>query len=252
MDFKLANKTCLVTGASSGIGRATAVALATEGARVVVAARSLDSLRDVIDAVSAISARPPLGVSVDLTAPEGPRRVLRALEADTLRVDILVNNAGASQPLDRWDDDDAWERGFALNFQAARRVTQMLAPAMLERGWGRIINMSGAVAAKAFNAATPAKAALESWSKAAAAQFAPKGVTVNCVAPGRINSPQILDRLHPSETERRDFIRQNIPMGRFGEPEEAAALIAFLASDRASFITGVTIPVDGGALRPGL
>ncbi|PIK73386.1 hypothetical protein CS379_08730 [Methylobacterium frigidaeris] len=136
-----------------------------------------------------------------------------------------------------------------MNFLAARRLTEALAPAMLERGWGRIVNVSGAVVAKNFNAATPAKAALESWSKAAAATFASRGVTVNCVAPGRINSPQILDRLHPTEEARRAYIAQNIPAGRFGEPREAAALIAFLASEVAGYITGTTIPIDGGALR---
>jgi 3-oxoacyl-[acyl-carrier protein] reductase len=252
VDLKLANKTCLVTGASTGIGRAAAIALAHEGARIAVAARSARSLEDVVGAVAAVSADTPLAIAVDLAAPEGFGLVLEALASAGLQVDVLVNNAGGSRPLDRWDDDDAWDAGFALNFEAARRLTQVLAPPMLERGWGRIINVSGAVAAKAFNAATPAKAALESWSKAAAAQFATRGVTVNCIAPGRINSPQILDRLHPTEEARQAFIAQNIPMGRFGEPEEAAALVAFLASERASYITGVTIPVDGGALRPSL
>jgi 3-oxoacyl-[acyl-carrier protein] reductase len=249
VDLKLADKTCLVTGASTGIGRATAVALAEEGARVVVAARSHESLRAVVEAVSAVSVVAPLAVAADLATSDGPQRILAALAVDGLRVDVLINNAGSSRPLDRWDDDDAWDEGFALNFTAARRLTQVLAPAMMERGWGRIVNISGAVAVKAFNAATPAKAALESWSKATAAQVAARGVTVNCVAPGRINSPQILDRLHPNEDERRVFIERNIPMGRFGEPREAAALIAFLASEQASFITGATIPVDGGALR---
>ena len=165
---------------------------------------------------------------------------------------MLVNNAGGSRPLDRPDDDAAWNESFMLNFLAARRLTEMLVPPMLEQRWGRIINVSGAVVAKAANAAAPAKAALESWSRSSAAIYASRGVTVNCVAPGRINTPQILDKLHPTEAARRDYIDRNIPAGRFGEPHEAAALIAFLASELASYITGVTVPVDGGALRFGL
>lgn len=252
MDLGLSGRTCLITGASSGIGQAAAVALAGEGARVVVAARSIGSLEGTITAVSAADGYAPIAIGVDLADPEGPERIREALVANGAQIDVLVNNAGSSRPLGQWDDDDAWNEGFALNFEAARRLTQTVAPAMLDRGWGRIINLSGAVAAKAFNAATPAKAALESWSKAAAADFAKRGVTVNCIAPGRINSPQILDRLHPDEDGRRDYIARNIPMGRFGEPREAAALIAFLASEQASYITGATIPVDGGALRFGL
>ena len=109
--------------------------------------------------------------------------------------------------------------------------------------------MSGAAVSKAFNATMPAKATLESWSKFAAASFAGRGVTVKCVAPGRINSPQILDRLHPTEEVRRAYIVAEHPAGRFGEPHEAAALIAFFASEGASYISGTTIPVDGGSPR---
>ena len=136
-----------------------------------------------------------------------------------------------------------------LNFVSVRRLSERLLPGMVQRGWGRVVSVSGAVVAKSVNAASPAKAALESWSKATAALYASRGVTVNCVAPGRINTAQILNRLYPTEASRREFIERNIPMGRFGEPHEAAAVIAFLASEPASYITGVTVPLDGGAQR---
>lgn len=120
---------------------------------------------------------------------------------------------------------------------------------MLQRRWGRIVNVTGAIAAKELNVAAVAKAALESWSKGVAGTHAAAGITVNCVAPGRIDSVQIREKLHPTEESRREFIDRNIPAGRFGEPEEAAALIAFLVSGPAAHVNGTTIPVDGGALR---
>src|SRR3546814_8133984 len=102
------------------------------------------------------------------------------------------------------------------------------------------------------NAAGPAKAALWSWSRSLSAQLAPHGITVNCIAPGRIKTPQIVGRLFPTEESRQSEIQQRIPMGRFGEPEELAALVAFLASEPAGYITGVQIPVDGGMFRMAL
>jgi 3-oxoacyl-[acyl-carrier protein] reductase len=252
MDLKLGDRTCLVTGASTGIGRATALTLAAEGARVIVTARSAEPLAALAAAIREAGGRDPLVLTADLAQPDGPRLLAAAALSEVDRVDVLVNSAGGSRPLARPDDDDAWRESFMLNFLAARRLTEALVPAMLQQRWGRVINLSGAVVAKAANAAGPAKAALESWSKSSAALYAARGVTVNCVAPGRINSPQILEKLHPTEAARREFIDRNIPLGRFGEPHEAAALIAFLASEQAGYITGVTMPVDGGALRFGL
>jgi 3-oxoacyl-[acyl-carrier protein] reductase len=249
MDLKLADKICLVTGASTGIGRATAIALANEGARVIASARSMEPLLSLAAVIRDAGGRDPTVLTADFAQPDGPRLLAKRVLEQCGRVDVLVNNAGGSRPMERPDDDDAWNESFLLNFLAARRLTEALIPPMLELQWGRVVNVSGAVVAKSANAATPAKAALESWSKASAALYASRGVTVNCVAPGRINTPQILDKLHPTEAARRAFIEHNIPAGRFGEPHEAAALITFLASEAASYINGVTVPVDGGALR---
>ena len=249
MDLKLRDRVCLVTGASSGIGRATAVLLAAEGARVAATARSLAALEPLADTIRADGGVEPVLLVADLGRDGEVDRLADEALSRLGRVDVLVNNAGGSRPMTRPDDPSAWAEAFALNFTAARRLSERLIPAMVDQNWGRVINLTGAIVAKAMNAASPAKAALESWSKAAAGTYAAKGVTVNCVAPGRLNSVQILEKLHATEQSRRDYIDRNIPAGRFGEPEDAAALIAFLASDAAGYITGATIPVDGGALR---
>ena len=120
---------------------------------------------------------------------------------------------------------------------------------MKEARWGRIINLTGALTGAKLNAAGPAKAALATWSRTLAFELGPFGITVNTIAPGRINSVQILTKLHPTEQSRADYIRQNIPAGYFGEPEDVGRLAAFLASPLARYISGAAIPVDGGAVR---
>lgn len=256
MEFGLVGRRCLVTGAGSGIGRAVARMMAAEGVRLAIVARHRDALAALADEIAAdeIAARGvrPLVLTADLATADGCAAVAAAVRDAFGGLDILVNNAGGSRPLSADAGDAVWQEGMALNFDAARRLTEAFATGMKTAGWGRVVNVTGAVAAKALNAAIPAKAALESWSRGMAAELAPHGVTVNCVAPGRINTVQILTRLHPTEASRQAFIARNIPMGRFGEPEELAYVVVFLASAGASYVTGVTIPVDGGALRPGL
>ena len=250
MDLQLTGRTALVTGASAGIGTGIARCLAREGVRLALAGRNRAALEKVASELPASGLAAPLLLTGDVATEAGVAAVASgALGGLGGRIDILVNNAGASRPLKGEETEEFWDEAFELNFASARRLARLAVPAMKANSYGRIVNITGAVFGQAVNGAGAAKAALLDWSRAKAFELGPHGITVNCVAPGRINSVQILERLHPTEASREAYIRQNIPAGRFGEPEELGALVAFLASPLAAYISGASIPVDGGAVR---
>jgi 3-oxoacyl-[acyl-carrier protein] reductase len=250
LDLGLTGKHCFVTGASSGIGRAAAVTLAAEGARVTILGRNETALGETRKAVLAAGGDEPQVILADLATDRGIDLAMHGLAKTGRPVDVLVNNAGGSRGyrLDANLDADQWNEALTLNFTSARRLTEFVLPSMLKARWGRIISVTGALALKHMNAATPAKAAITSWRRALSIQVARDGVTVKCVLPGRIHSAQI-DRIWPTAEAKRKEVEENVPIGRFGDPEELAAMIAFLASPRASYVTGALIPVDGGLLR---
>ena len=237
MDYELRGKTCLVTGASSGIGAGVARLLAQQGARVAATARRADKIAH-LDGVTSIAG--------DVTSATDIARIVDEATKTLGPIDILANCAGGSRPTGPDAGEDVWEEAFALNFTAARLLTKALLPAMRARKWGRIINISGSMEPRGLNAAIAAKAALHLWAKGLSCDVAADGVTVNTIQPGRINSEQILQKLHPTEEARRSFIERNVPIGYFGESEDVAGLVAFLASPAARYITGAVIPVDGG------
>jgi len=250
MDLKLRDKTCLVTGASRGIGRGIAKVLAAEGCRVAVVARRGTLLEELANEIVAAGGTRPLVVAADLTADGAMERIrYRVLEAFGGGLDVLVNNAGSSRPVPWNATEEQWREGMELNFELVRRLTNQFIPTMRARRFGRVINITGANEPPGVNIASVAKAALHNWAKGLSRELARDGITINCLPPGRINSEQILERLHPTPDNRRAFIDANIPVGYFGEPEDMAYLVAFLASPLARYITGEVIHVDGGMHR---
>ncbi|HXF65963.1 MAG TPA: SDR family oxidoreductase [Burkholderiales bacterium] len=248
MDLQLTGKTALVTGASRGIGRAIAAALAREGVKVAVAARRVGLLEELAREIVAQRGQEPLILEADLYRDGSAERLARSAEDALRRVDILVNAAGGSRPFPFEATKEQWAEAMLVNFVRLRELSHALIPGMIERRFGRVINITGTSEPRGLNAANSAKAAVHAWAKGLSREVAKHGITINSIQPGRILTEQI-ERMYPTEEERRRFSEQNIPAGRFGEPDELAVLAVFLASPLAGYITGAVIPVDGGMSR---
>lgn len=250
MDLQLAGKRVFITGASAGIGRAAAELFAAEGVTLAVHGRRENALAELAETIEGCGWRRPEIVVGDLREPARCTDIAKEAAVKLGgSIDILFNNAGASMPMDDPWDEAQWEKSHQLNFVAARQVTAVVVPKMRANRWGRIINVTGALVAPTPNAAAPAKAALQSWSRSLAIQLAPSGITVNTIAPGRISTDQINNKLHPTPESRQAYIDRFIPAGYFGEPKDLAILAVFLASPLARYINGAAIPVDGAMLR---
>jgi 3-oxoacyl-[acyl-carrier protein] reductase len=247
MDLELKSKTAVVTGASIGIGRAVAKALALEGVRVVAVARRKDLIEKLAREVQAEGGADVIPLTQDIMQENAAKTLAAAATAELGHVDILINNAGGSRPLPVDAPDSDWDEAIALNFTRYRQLAHALLPQMIEHRWGRIINITGKSEPEGLNAAFAAKAAVHAWAKGLSREIGTHGITVNCIPPGRIMSEQI--RRNYPEDFRKQFAEEAIPVGYWGEPEDLAALAIFLASPKARYITGAVIPVDGGLRR---
>ncbi|HEY5896046.1 MAG TPA: SDR family oxidoreductase, partial [Burkholderiales bacterium] len=232
-----------VTGASMGIGRAVAKALAKEGVKLAVMARRRALLEELQKEVGA----PLVIIEQDFLADEAPQRIADAALKGLGGVDILVNNAGGSRRFTLESNDAQWEEALTLNFRRQRQLTHLLIGQMMERKWGRVINVTGKSEPEGLNGAFAAKAAVHSWAKGLSREVGRHGITVNCVPPGRIISEQILRNYSPEFRKKES--EEDIPVGEYGQPEDLANLVCFLASPLARYITGTVIPVDGGLRR---
>src|ERR1700722_2747358 len=248
MQLDFAGRTALVTGASQGIGRTTARMLALAGVNVVAVARRVALVEELATEVRGSGRGKIIPLAADFYQEDTPERV--ASEAQRLlgHVDILMNAAGQSRPVAFDAGKEQWEEGMVLNFFRIRELTHAVVPSMRQQKWGRIVTFTGTSEPRMLNAAFTAKAAVHIWSKGLSREVAADGITVNCLQPGRIRSEQI-KRRYPTLESELEYSRAEIPVGRFGEPEEMAALAIFLASPLASYVTGTVIPVDGGSSR---
>ncbi len=267
MNLGLAGRTCVVTGASRGIGRETAIGLCAEGANVLLVARGEGRLVGIQE--EAVGAGAKAGgraavLALDVTAADAGERMLAAATTSFGGLDVLVNNAGAAswRDLDDVPDED-WRAQYELNVMAPLRAMRAAAPAMAERGWGRIVNVCS-TAAKRPSAAMPeysvAKAAELSLSRLFADRYAKSGVLVNAICPGPAESEMwmapggLLDQSRDlsgagSREEALAEAGAKRPIGRLADPAEIAAAIVFLCSERASYVAGAAWSVDGGTVQ---
>jgi len=243
MNLEISGKTALVTGASAGIGRQIAKSLAAEGVKLAVVARRrelLETLQQEIGAKLTI-------IECDFMKEDAPKTIVEAALAGLGTVEILVNNAGGSRKFDLKTSEDQWQEAMTLNFTRQRQLTHKLLDQMIARNWGRIVNLTGKSEPEGINGAFCAKAAMHSWAKGLSREVGKHGITVNCIPPGRIISEQILRNYSPEYRQWQS--EHEIPVGEYGQPEDIANLVCFLASPRARYITGAVIPVDGGLRR---
>jgi 3-oxoacyl-[acyl-carrier protein] reductase len=249
MNLDLSNRAGIVTGASVGIGRGIAKTLAMEKMRIAVVARRTKLLEELASEIESEGGVRPVIIDADLTSETGPAEIARHAEEALGVIEVLVNNAGASRPVEIGttpDINQVWDESFALNFTAIRKLTDSVVPKMQQHGFGRVVNITGYMEPRHLNAAYSGKAATNVWAKGLSCLVAKDGVTINCIAPGIIRSEQIVERLMPDDEMRQKFITDNIPFGEIGEPEDIAAMVAFLCTPAARLVTGTLIPVDGG------
>ncbi len=223
MDLDLNGRTALVTGASTGIGRGIATALAAEGVQLAVSARRQPALEELADQVVAAGGKPPQVIAQDLLAPDAAERIADAVRESLGGVDILVNNAGGSRPFGKDATDEQWDEALTLNFVRHRQLTGQLLPGMVEKQWGRIVNITGKSEPEGVNGAFAAKAAMHSWAKGLSREVGRHGITVNSVPPGRIISEQIERNYSPEHREQHSA--EEIPVGSYGRPEDIADLV---------------------------
>lgn len=246
--FKLNDFNALVTGASGGIGKAIATALAKQGAKVVLSGTRADALKETASEIKQITGHESHIVTCNLSDPVSVEELFPKAESLVEKIDILVNNAGITRDglAMRMKDED-WQAVLDVNLTASFRLCRAAIKSMMRRRYGRIINISSVVGV----AGNPgqanycaSKAGMIGMSKALAHEVASRGITVNCIAPGFIQTSMT----HDLPDAIREKMISNIPVGTYGKPEDIAASSLFLASQEANYITGQTLHINGGML----
>ena len=259
MDLELRGKVAIVNGSSQGIGLAIARMFAAEGASVTMTARRAGPLEDAVAAVRSESDAKAIAVAADTRNPDDCRRIVARTVTEFGGVDILVNNGGAPPlgPLDKWSDED-WDKAVDRNLKSVIRMVREVVPHMRARGGGRIVNITALSVRQPiaqFGLSVATWAGVIGFAKTASIEFGPDGITVNTICPGRIATERLVkvnaERAADSGTDAATFqeeMRKIVPLGRVGTPDEIASVVVFLCSKRGGYVTGTTIPVDGGRL----
>lgn len=259
MDLGLGGKVALVAASSRGLGRAVAEELAREGARVVVCARGDAALHETAAAIRALGAEVEAIVG-DVSNPADVVRIVASATRAFGRIDVLVTNGGGP-PAGPFESHsaDAWREAVRQNLDSVVELTRAVLPGMKERRWGRIINVTSIAVKQPVDnliLSNSVRAAVTGFARTLANEVAPFGITVNCVMPGYTRTQRVDElaarnaTLRGTSAEAQVAVWEGqIPMGRLGRPDEFAAMVAFLASERASYTTGASIPVDGGWIR---
>ncbi|MEW5724180.1 MAG: SDR family oxidoreductase [Thermodesulfobacteriota bacterium] len=260
MDLGIEGKVALVGGAGKGLGRAAAGALAREGCVVVISSRTAGTLAATAEAIRRETGAEVLPLPADLSSSRQAAGLARTALDRYGRVDILVNNAGGP-PVGKFLDftDLDWEAAFRLNLMSAVTLAREVVPGMIERRWGRIVNLTS-IAVKqpldGFILSNAVRAGVHGWAKTLSNELAPFGVTVNNVLPGFTLTDRVWslarDQSEKQGLSSEEVLKQMagaIPMNRLGRPEDLGDLVAFLASEQAGYITGVSIQIDGGLYK---
>ena len=262
MNLNLKNKNAIVCASSQGLGKAAALDLAEEGVNLAICSRDQDKINKVKEEIhqKINSEIKVIALQVDLDSPDEIQAFYKQVENDLGSVDILVNNNGGPPPstFEQLSDDD-WQKAFNSTMMSCLRLSKLAIPNMKKNAWGRIINISSVSVKTPVNGlflSNSLRMGVLGWAKALSDELAPHGVTVNTVCPGYTRTERVEAILETQSNssglkkeEIEKSIAENIPMKRVGEAEDLAGLITFLASEKADYMTGLAIQVDGGSAR---
>jgi 3-oxoacyl-[acyl-carrier protein] reductase len=260
MDLGIRGRVALVCGGSSGLGKAVATALAREGAQVAICARTPEKLEKAAAEIQKASSGEIFPVAADVSDPAAVKSLIAKTVEHFGKLDILVCNAGGPPPGQFLDQpEDAWQKALEMNLLSTIHLCREAVPHMKKTGWGRIVNITSFAAKQPHEGlilSNTARAGVLGFAKSIANELAPSGILVNTVCPGAFETERHIaltqkrasaEGISVEEANRKRV--KEIPVGRFGQPQEFGDLVAFLASERAAYITGTAIQIDGGVVR---